>query len=418
MAEKRKDSKGRNLFKGESQRANGTYMYRCTDEFGKRHTIYAKTLNELRDKEKQLIKDLEDQINITSGNMTVHELVLYYISLNTNWSMNTRYQREMYARKIGQSEIGSIKIRDLRPLHIKRFYHRVNTEGMSASGIDTTYQRLLRPAFEIAVENDYVRKNPFNIKLDFLEDRHKSCIALTELQIKKFLDFVICIPKELMYYHIFTVLLETGLRISEFCGLTLNDIDFDNRILDVNHQLLYRKENNSFYISGLKTESSNRKIYLTDKAYISLLYLRLNRDNESTLTLGEYKDFLLTKRKRSGLITYVMITKHLEKAVRLYNDTYPEDKIPRITPHDLRHTFCTRMIEKGLDIKSLQYLMGHSRSSTTMDIYTHWSSEKAVDSMKSIDEHSDSNLTPIFTPIERQFTPKSAQICQFIEKKG
>ena len=113
-----------------------------------------------------------------------------------------------------------------------------------------------------------------------------------------------------------------------------------------------------------------------------------------------------------------MITKHLEKAVRLYNDTYPEDKIPRITPHDLRHTFCTRMIEKGLDIKSLQYLMGHSRSSTTMDIYTHWSSEKAVDSMKSIDEHSDSNLTPIFTPIERQFTPKSAQICQFIEKKG
>ena len=118
------------------------------------------------------------------------------------------------------------------------------------------------------------------------------------------------------------------------------------------------------------------------------------------------------------MITYVMITKHLEKAVRLYNDTYPEDKIPRITPHDLRHTFCTRMIEKGLDIKSLQYLMGHSRSSTTMDIYTHWSSEKAVDSMKSIDEHSDSNLTPIFTPIERQFTPKSAQICQFIEKKG
>lgn len=416
MAGKRKDSKGRNLFTGESQRKDGSYMYRCTDDSGKRHTVYAKNLNELREKERQINKDIADRLNITSGNMTVHDLVMHYISLNTKWSENTRYQRVTYARKVAESEIGSIRIKDLKPLHVKEFYHRINMESMSAGGIESTYQRLLRPAFEMAVENDYIRKNPFNIKLDFLEQRHKYSVALTEHQIKKFFDFVLSQQLELMYYHIFTVFIETGLRISELCGLTIHDIDFNNRILDINHQLLYRKENNSFYISSLKTESSNRKIYLSDKAYISLLYLTLNRNVDSALEVDGYTDFLLAKKKRSGLITHVMISKHLKKCVKLYNEKYPEDQIPIITPHDFRHTFCTRMIEKGLDIKSLQYLMGHSRTNTTMDIYTHWSASKAVDSMKSINSIEEPSLTPVFTPIERQFTPNSAQICQIIEK--
>ena len=54
------------------------------------------------------------------------------------------------------------------------------------------------------------------------------------------------------------------------------------------------------------------------------------------------------------------------KIARVYGRSFP-----RVTPHVLRHTFCTNMQQAGIDVKSLQYLMGHSNVSVTLDVYTH-----------------------------------------------
>ena len=64
-----------------------------------------------------------------------------------------------------------------------------------------------------------------------------------------------------------------------------------------------------------------------------------------------------------------------------YNDTH-EDKLPSITPHVLRHTFCTEMANSGIDLKSLQYLMGHSDVGVTLNVYTHASYERAESAMR------------------------------------
>ena len=110
MPEKRKDSKGRVLKDGESQRANGTYDYRYTDIHKKRRCIYAKSLTELRKKEEELWRDLADGIDYAAGEMTVADLVDRYMNLkrglkpNSLRSYNTAVKR-IHADPFGQKAI-------------------------------------------------------------------------------------------------------------------------------------------------------------------------------------------------------------------------------------------------------------------------------------------------------------------------
>ena len=81
MSEKRKDNKGRILRTGESQRKDLTYQFRYTDVTGKRRTVYANDLQELRKKEKAIQKDVDDGIKYCEGNVTVIDLLERYIAL-------------------------------------------------------------------------------------------------------------------------------------------------------------------------------------------------------------------------------------------------------------------------------------------------------------------------------------------------
>lgn len=88
--ERRKDSKGRVLKKGESERKDGRYQYRYIDAWKKRQTIYAFDLKELREKEKRIQKDIDDGINYAEGNITVAELVERYLALKQGVRYATR----------------------------------------------------------------------------------------------------------------------------------------------------------------------------------------------------------------------------------------------------------------------------------------------------------------------------------------
>lgn len=153
MPEKRKDSKGRVLKDGESQRANGTYDYRYTDIHKKRRCIYAKSLTELRKKEEELWRDLADGIDYAAGEMTVADLVDRYMNLkrglkpNSLRSYNTAVKR-IHADPFGQKAIKTVKLSDAKGwfvfLHDSGF--KQNTIGI--------LQSVVRPAFEMAVEDD------------------------------------------------------------------------------------------------------------------------------------------------------------------------------------------------------------------------------------------------------------------------
>lgn len=163
MSEKRKDSKGRVLKDGESQRANGTYDYRYTDIHKKRRCIYAKSLTELRKKEEELWRDLADGIDYAAGEMTVADLVDRYMNLkrglkpNSLRSYNTAVKR-IHADPFGQKAIKTVKLSDAKGwfvfLHDSGF--KQNTIGI--------LQSVVRPAFEMAVEDDIIRKNSIQVQ--------------------------------------------------------------------------------------------------------------------------------------------------------------------------------------------------------------------------------------------------------------
>ena len=124
MSEKRKDAKGRVLRAGESQRKDLIYQYRCTDIRGKRQTIYSSDLKELREKEKEIQKHLNDGIDYAAGRATVISLLERYIGLKQGVRYNTRVGYNFVLNLVkqedfGYRQIGSIKVSDAQQWIIK-----------------------------------------------------------------------------------------------------------------------------------------------------------------------------------------------------------------------------------------------------------------------------------------------------------
>ena len=218
MSEKRKDSKGRVLKDGESQRANGTYDYRYTDIHKKRRCIYAKSLTELRKKEDELRRDMADGIDYAAGDMTVAELVDRYMNLKRGLKQNSLRSygsavKRMHADPFGQKPIKTVKLSEA-----KGWFVFLHDSGIKQNTIGVL-QSVVRPAFEMAVDDDIIRKNPFKFKLsDVVPKGAYVRDALTKEQQEKYLQFVQDCGGN--YYDDIVILLGTGLRVSELYGLT------------------------------------------------------------------------------------------------------------------------------------------------------------------------------------------------------
>ena len=101
-----------------------------------------------------------------------------------------------------------------------------------------TVRGVLRPTFQMAVDDDLLMKNPFGFELvGVIYNTEKTRLAITREQMNKFLKFIHDDNIYCKYYEAIYILFHTGMRISEFCGLTLKDLDLENRIIDINHQV-------------------------------------------------------------------------------------------------------------------------------------------------------------------------------------
>lgn len=245
MSEKRRDNKNRILRDGEYQRADGRYNYRYLDNNGKERNVYSWRLDKndpfpkgkkqdlsLREKEKQIEHELLDSLVINSKNYTVIELVEKYISLKTGVRHNTETGYKTVINMLnkdsfGKQNIDKVKLSDAKQWLIK--LQKVDGKGYSSIH---SIRGVLRPAFQMAVDDDIIRKNPFAFELSsvIVNDSVKR-EAITAKQERDFLKFTKDDPHFCKYYDAIFILFKTGLRISEFCGLTIKDIEFDeNRI--------------------------------------------------------------------------------------------------------------------------------------------------------------------------------------------
>lgn len=381
MTDKRTDSKGRILRYGEYQKADGRYVFRYVNARGKTCFVYSWTLTKndktpadkkpgpsLRQLEKQIEKDLV--AGITSEKMTVYELAERYISTRVNVKRTTRTGYNTVLNFLREDDFGLRLITDVTTLEAKKWLIHLQMDcGKGFSSI-CGIRGVLRPAFRLVEEDMLIRKNPFNFELvDVLVNDSVRREAVSSHDEKRFLEFVRSDSHYSLYYDAFLILFNTGLRISELCGLTVSDVDFACAGLRVNKQL-QRTRDSQRYIERPKTKQGERIVPMnkeTSAAFKRVIDNRKVPDEEPVV--DGVSGFLFLDINEMPCVA--MHWEHrMSRAVAKYNRIYREP-LPKITPHMCRHSFATRMVRNGMNPVHLKYIMGHADIATTYNIYTH-----------------------------------------------
>ena len=402
---KRKDSQRIVLKTGEGQRKNGTYFFRWSDSSGKRHYIYEKTLEALREREKEIQRDKSDGIRSEARYTTVNDLFDLWMELKRGLKNNTFENYKYMYKTFVYPNLGQQRISTLKKSDVKRFYNYLADErGLKASTIDSIHT-VLHQVFDMAVDDDYIRNNPSNNVLKELKKSHIFKVekrrALTKAEQELFLDFLRRNHTYSHWYPIFAVMLGTGLRVGEVTGLRWCDIDFENEFIDVNHTLVYYshreptgKCGSYFNVHTPKTIASNRQvpmIGLVKEAFVLEKEYQEAMEIECDVVIDGYTDFIFVNRFGK--------TQHqgtLNKAIRriirdcndeeLLKDENAKILLPHFSCHTLRHTFATRLCEARVNIKVIQDTLGHKDIATTLDIYTDVTEELKKEEFEGIDK--------------------------------
>lgn len=404
MGKARKDMRGRALRKGEVQRASdGRYMFTYTDPLGRRKFIYANNLAELREKEQKLIKDQLDGLNLyAAGRSTLNDAFDRYISTKYNLRETTKSNYTYIYDHFVRDTFGRKKLADIKYSDVLQFYlHLLQKEDLAIGTLDSVHG-LLHPTFDMAVRDDIIRKNPSDgVMKELKKDGGKNRgvrHALTVEQQRAFMDFIANHP---VYYHwwpMFTVLLGTGCRIGEALGLRWEDLDFNLRIISVNHSVVYypvgKDRKSVMRISKPKTEAGIRSIPMLDMVYDAFMMEKeAQKENGGNLSeIDGMKGFVFCNRfgmvpnpqSVNTAIKRIAHSYNREEALRARKDKREPVYLPDFSCHHLRHTFCTRLCENETNLKVIQSIMGHRNIETTMDVYAEATDRKKKETFEKL----------------------------------
>ena len=382
MSEKRKDKRGRILRDGETQSQDGRYRYSYQDSDGKRKQVYSWKLVitdplprgkrdcvALRDQEAEIAK----YKNMTTANcdMTVYELVEWYTANKAGVKNTTKSGYKTVRNFLQNDSFGKRKIKGIKSREAKDFLVRLQKRDCKGYSSIHTVRGVLRGAFKEAAFREWIVKNPFD---DFslaeaIDKDTKRKEALTAEAEDKFLKFVKHDKHYSAYYDGIYILLHTGMRISEFCGLTFNDIDMQERTININHQIM-RVGVDVYIEDSTKTRAGSRILPMEDDVYECFKRIIENRkEPKIEPVIDGYTGFLFLDKNENPSVA-LHWEHYFQFICRKYNNYY-QYPLPKITPHVLRHTYCTRKALSGMNPKILQYLMGHSNIEITLGYYTH-----------------------------------------------
>lgn len=393
----RRDSKHRVLRRGESIRKDGKYQFKYHIG-GKPHFVYSwrleptdklpigkKSCLSLRELEKQIGYDLDNRLDPTGRNITVNELVERYLATKTGVKHNTKVNYKFVQNILRNHPLGDMKISKVKTSDGKLFLIQLQQEENRGYSSVKTIRGVLRPAFQMAVDDDVLNKNPFGFELaGVVVNDSVTREAITKDEMRKFLKFIHDDNVYCKYYEVVYILFHTGMRISEFCGLTLNDIDLENNIVNIDHQL-QRASDMQYILDTTKTNAGTRKLPITQEVADCFRAIIEDREKpKKEKMIKGHAGFLFLDDK--GNPEVAMHWQHrFNHMVKRYNDIY-RVQMPNITPHVCRHTYCSNMAKSGMNPKTLQYLMGHSDIGVTLNTYTHMGLEDAADELKEMED--------------------------------
>lgn len=383
---RRKDNKGRVLKEGEYQRSSGTYEFKWRDKRGNRHSISAPTLEELREKELDVLRDVLDGVRVDKSNLTINDLYESWLQLKRGLKDNTFANYKYMYMQFVEPDFGKSRIVDLKRSDIRGFYnYLVDERNLKYNTIDSVHT-VLHQVLELGVEDEYLRYNPSDNALKELKKARNVEVdkrrALTVPEMELFEDFLSKNPKYHRWYPIFTVMLWTGMRVGEITGLRWSDIDFEEETISVNHTLVYyctrTEAGQIFAINTPKTKAGERIIPMLPKvkeAFLMEKDMQKELGIKSESVVDGYRDFIFVNRfgnvQHQGTLNKAIrrIIRDCNYEVLDHNKNDDAVILPKFSNHSLRHTFTTRMCEAGVNIKAMQDILGHADVETTLDIY-------------------------------------------------
>ena len=371
---------------GEYQRNCGTYEFKWRDKSGGRHSISAVTLEELREKELDVLRDVLDGVKADKNNLTINDLYNSWVQLKRGLKDNTLSNYKYMYTMFVAPDFGKRKIVDLKRSDIRSFYNYLADERHVQINTIDCIHTVLHQVLELGVEDDYLRYNPSDNALKELkkarnfESTKRRALTVPEQEL-----FEAYLSRQGQYhrwYPIFIIMLWTGMRVGEVTGLRWCDIDLEDDTISVNHTLVYYDKRNdercTFAINTPKTAAGERIIPMLPKVKEAFLMEKKYQEEcglESRAVVDGYRDFIFINR--FGNVQHQgTLNKALSRIVRdcnfeILDKPHKKDAVilPKFSNHSLRHTFTTRMCEAGVNLKVMQEILGHADAETTMDIY-------------------------------------------------
>lgn len=361
------------------------YEYHYKDCFGKARVISSYRLEmtdqlpkgkrsskSLREKEAEINAYLENNIDVDGAKLTLLEVVNRYLNFLYNrkkLAHNTKVGYNVTVNTLKQYKLGYMEIGKIRPEHCEEWLADMKKKYRGSS-IQTQIS-LIKRTFEYALDYDYVAKNPFRrITTDRSDSKKMKALSVEDMN--RFLNFCLNDTHSSHCYDMLYVLFWSGLRASELCGLTLDNIDMDNRMIVVDKQL--QCVNHTHVVLPTKTMNGKRIIPMTDGVYESFQRIIKNRYLKGDIEPvcfdeqgNAYEGFVFLATRSRRTIVRGHVEEYLRNCIKRFNNANPDNPIRKFEPHICRHTFATNM--QYLPPKTLQYILGHGNIATTMDNY-------------------------------------------------
>ena len=321
------------------------------------HYVSAKTQKALLEKLHKSIDEYDGAELTEDSRMTLGEWLDIWLKECTEPSVrpSTYKGYRGYAERNIKPSLGSKQISKVTAADVQTLYRKLQREGGVDGGAlsPTTVRRIhgvLHQALNVAVDRHLIVKNPTN---DVTLPK-KVTAAKTILNDKQLERFMEAIKNDERWHDFFYLEITTGLRRGEICGLMWTDFDAEKGTLTV-RRTLHNKEGGGYYVGETKTGAGRRIIKLPP----------------STVQL-------LSERKRTSISQWIFPNPiHPEDPI-MPNSGYTRMKkllaeagLPDMRFHDLRHAFATHALTSGVDAKTLSGILGHTKTSFTLDTYTH-----------------------------------------------
>lgn len=380
------------------KRANGKWEARYSDgrtPDGRQiqRSVYGNTRKEVAEKLHEILYQKQIGTYVPPQNILLKDWLIQWMGNYASISVrpSTYISYEGYVHNHIIPVLGAIQLQQITPVLIQNFYNqryesgRTDGKGGLSAKTIRNLHNMLHQAFEQAKINGMILNNPTDNAVIPKQTKREMRVLSVEEQ-NRLLQFIHL--HRLGFAILFD--LATGLRIGELCALKWSDVNFNKQTIKISRTLQRIKKsigekvseggNTAILEGNVKTNSGFREIPIPDNVFSMLMQHKAIQEQEKICYAGIYQD--------NGYIFAMPMGTCVEPHTMrdALNYLLAAAGIEHANFHALRHTFATRAIENGVNVKTLSDILGHSQVQITMDLYCHTSLDLMRDSMNKLAE--------------------------------